>query len=449
MDSDSSDDTTAYQHLLGSIKRPQEEGGVKKRKKGVKTLHKSKRIKHDVITECDEEISQSDSEESFDPFYENLNYQLTDDDVTLLHTPSKPQILSAHPLGNATLYPSPLPSCAPSTDGHIHLKKKVLTRLCGLKTSVDTFTPQDTLTATQRHLLSLLGQYTDVLYARETHERHTEVLEAVVAHLVSHVSKGRRLVLRNNQVSKVAENEPPRDQGLVRPRVLILLPFRSSALRVIRLMGQLCGGVTHAKRLEEEFGTDGTTDPTKPPEYTQLFDGNTDDCFKMGVALYSKTVRLFAPFYASDFILATPLGLRRLVGTEGDVKREADFLSSLEVIFLDQTEVFLMQNWSHVVSLLSATHLQPRDMHGTDIRRVRGWALDQLGKFYCQLVVCSQIMTPEIHALFHSHATSRHHKMVLTPLEYPGVLRHIRHQTPQVSVCGCLDCATFIHLLGV
>ena len=439
MDSESSDDTTPYQHLMGSIKRPQgEEGGVKKRKKGVKTSQKSKRMKHDVTIPCDEEITQSDSEETPDPFYENLSYQLTPDDVTIIQTPSQPQILPCHPLGSATLYPSPLSTCLPSTDGHIHLKKKVLTRLCGLRTNADTLTPQDTLTATQRHLLPLLGRYTDVLYARETHERHMEVLEAVVAHLVSHVWKGRRLVLRNNQVSKVAESEPPRDQGLVRPRVLILLPFRSSALRVVRLMGQLCGGVTHGKRLEEEFGTDGTTDPTKPPEYQQLFDGNTDDCFKMGVALYSKTVRLFAPFYASDFILASPLGLRRLVGTE------TDFLSSLEVIFLDQTEVFLMQNWSHVVSLLSATHQQPRAMHGTDIRRVRGWALDQLSKFYCQLIVSSQIMTPEIHALFHSHATSRHHKMVLTPLEQPGVLRHIRHQTPQVRTCGCLNCATFI-----
>ena len=149
MDSDSSDDTTPYQHLLSSVKRPLEEGSVKKRKKGVKPLQKSKRIKRDVITLCDEEISQSDSEDVSDPYYENLNYQLTEDDITLLQTPSKPQIFPGHPLGNATLYPSPLPTCTSYTDGHIHLKKKILTRLCGLKTSEDTLTPQDTLTATR------------------------------------------------------------------------------------------------------------------------------------------------------------------------------------------------------------------------------------------------------------------------------------------------------------
>ncbi|KAI6656329.1 hypothetical protein LOD99_1129 [Oopsacas minuta] len=438
MESDSSDGATPYQTLVSSIKRPHgTDLGVKKRKKGVKICHKSKKIKHDVIMApkgaiSDEDISQSDSEDYTDPFYENLNYHLTENDIKIISTPSEPLLIPDHPLGHATMYPSPLPICPLSTDRQIYLKNKVMTRLSEYKLKHDTMTHNEPLSSTQCHLLSLFGRYTDVLYARETHERHIEVLEAIVAHLVSHVSKGRKLVIRNSKVSKLSDNEPPRDQGIVRPRVLILVPFRSSALRIIQLMGHLCGDVSHGRRLEEEFGCQGITDPTKPPEYRHLFEGNTDDCFKMGMALYSGTLRLFAPFYASDFIIASPLGLRTLVGSGGDYKREVDFLSSLEIVLLDQTEVFLMQNWSHVMSLLSSTHLKPRAMHGTDIRRVRNWALEELSKYYCQLIVCSQFLTPQIHSLFHSRATSRHHKIVITPLEYPGVLRHISHQTPQV-----------------
>ena len=450
MESDSSGEAaTPYHTLLSSVRRGRNtERGVKRRKKGVAVSRgatKRGRVRDDVPGRCEvaeggqsegeevEELSQSDSEDCLDPFYRNLNYQLTDSDLALMESPPQQLLVPDHPLGHATLSPSPLPSCSlpPDTPTQIHLRAKVLRRLCASKSGQDTLPPEDTLTETQRHLLHHLGHYADILYARETHERHTELLEAVAAHLVSHVSKGRRLVLRNNQ--RTQESEPPRDQGLVRPRVLVLVPFRSSALRVVQLMAQLCGGVSHRRRLEAEYGPgEDTLDPTKPPEYRQLFEGNSDDCFKMGVALYSDTLRLFAPFYASDIIVASPLGLRTLVGAEGD-RRETDFLSSLEIVLLDQADVFLMQNWSHVVSLLCATHQQPHSLHGTDIRRIRPWALEQRGRLYCQLVLLCRLATPEIHALFRARATSRHHKVVITPPEYPGVLRHIRHQTPQVS----------------
>ena len=55
----------------------------------------------------------------------------------------------------------------------------------------------------------------------------------------------------------------------------------------------------------------------KPSSYTAMFAGNTDDCFRVGVAVSGKVLRLYADFYSSDIIIASPLGLRTVLGAEG------------------------------------------------------------------------------------------------------------------------------------
>lgn len=51
--------------------------------------------------------------------------------------------------------------------------------------------------------------------------------------------------------------------------------------------------------------------------HTAMFEGNIDDCFKIGIGVSRKVVKLYCDFYSSDIIVASPLGLRTVVGAEG------------------------------------------------------------------------------------------------------------------------------------
>lgn len=77
-----------------------------------------------------------------------------------------------------------------------------------------------------------------------------------------------------------------------------------------------------------------------------------DKCCFSGVAILQRSIRLYAPFYSSDILIASPLGLRTIIGGEGEKKRDFDFLSSIELLIIDQADIYLMQNWEHVLVML-------------------------------------------------------------------------------------------------
>jgi hypothetical protein len=56
--------------------------------------------------------------------------------------------------------------------------------------------------------------------------------------------------------------------------------------------------------------------------------------------------------------VASPLGLRVIVGAEGEEGRDFDFLASVEILVLDQADLFLMQVECSASSVLLWCHPQ-------------------------------------------------------------------------------------------
>jgi len=181
----------------------------------------------------------------------------------------------------------------------------------------------------------------------------------------------RRRIIRNNEkLAHAQANSTPlpptfdaRDQSFTRPKILLLLPFRSWALHYLTThlfpLAPKDNQIENLRPFLASFGLpEGVEDPLEDPEksanypkdHIKTFKGNSDDNFRFGIKFTRKSWRVVLPpaneekLIGCDIIVASPLAIRMASDKEGGT----DSLSSIEIVVADGLDVMAMQNWEHV-----------------------------------------------------------------------------------------------------
>ncbi|KAK8916615.1 hypothetical protein KSP39_PZI023346 [Platanthera zijinensis] len=285
----------------------------------------------------------------------------------------------------------------------------------------------DSCSSKRRFFFSLCNTYRDIMYCDKKpfylkgKGDDSSVMDAYIMHALNHIHRIRDLVLRND--AELKKNESRReellhsdiylDHGFTRPKVMFLLPYASIAFRVVKRLVQLSplshkGNVAYVDRFYEEFGTgdfegedeiDGSLEiqnRRKPIDFQNLFGGNNNDDFMMGIKFTKKCIKLYSNFYSSDIIVASPLGLiAKIVEVEAEKEKDVDYLSSIEVMIIDHADVIDMQNLSHVNTVIEHLNCIPSKQHGTDMMRIKKWYLEGHAPFYRQTIFLGSYLTPE------------------------------------------------------
>ncbi|KAG0348971.1 rRNA-binding ribosome biosynthesis protein utp25 [Podila humilis] len=310
----------------------------------------------------------------------------------------------------------------------VDVKQRIQSHWADVNKSVQEHDSTKLFTPLQEALVEPINEYRDVLYTNRTMKNAKEIRNLYALHAMNHVYKTRDRVLRNTAKLQRHQQNPNsseaipefRDQGFTRPKVLIILPFKNSVVDVVESLIALSGSTQqdNKKRFFDEFGAEEEEEDPKnadrPADFVETFRGNIDDHFRVGIKFTRKTLKLYSDFYSADLILASPLGLKTVIGAEGDKKRDFDFLASIELVIVDQADDMLMQNWDHLETIFELMNLIPKNAHGCDFSRVRNWSLDGRAKYVRQTLMFSSFLTPEINALFKKFSKNVAGKMKIT-----------------------------------
>lgn len=115
--------------------------------------------------------------------------------------------------------------------------------------------------------------------------------------------------------------------------------------------------------------------------------------------------------------------MRLVTGATGDEKREFSFLSSIDILIIEQANVLYMQNWQHIEEILPLMNKTPKYKDMTNsLDEIREYHFENLSKFYRQTIVSSQYNFPELNSInmrfFHNYKGCVQMKLNYLPLTF-------------------------------
>nr|CDS33927.1 digestive organ expansion factor [Hymenolepis microstoma] len=214
------------------------------------------------------------------------------------------------------------------------------------------------------------------------------------------------MIKNNARAEKSGLDDSLRDQGFHRVKVLIILPTREAARRTVHQFLRLMpkgSTVSHRKRFEEDFGPQSghiNRKGKKPPDYEEWFSCNSDDRFRIGIAIAKKSVKLYTAFAESDIVISSPLGLETLMAEKDDKLVDMQYITtSVELLVIDQAEHLLMQNWATVQEVVGQLNQRPIKPSLSSPARIRLAYLAGYGSRYRQTLLFSAVNNYLITAL--------------------------------------------------
>ena len=304
------------------------------------------------------------------------------------------------------------------------IKKRLQMQNALMDSSVNNLTPL------QKQLVDPMFQYHDILHEfREYGQDEEEYRDLYTLHVLNHIYKTRDRILKDNQRLQNNSDAEFLDQGFTRPKVLIVVPTRDTGYHIVDKIIKKSGieQVDKKGKFRDQFFEDSLPPSSKPKSFQQIFKGNTNDFFVLGMKFTRKAIKLYSNFYQSDIVVCSPLGLQMIVENTDKKKRQDDFLSSIEIAIVDQFNVIEYQNISHIYTILEHLNTIPKEQHDSDFSRIRMWYINDQARLFRQTMIFTKYVSPNSNAIIN-------HKC----LNWNGRWKNHRRISPEESSVGQL-----------
>ncbi|SCP04035.1 U3 small nucleolar RNA-associated protein 25, putative [Plasmodium ovale] len=239
-------------------------------------------------------------------------------------------------------------------------------------------------------------------------------------------------------------------------------------------------------------------------DYINIYRGNNDDCFRLGIKLLDdeKKIELYSPFFDSDILICSPLGLEIVInerkersedifvnreeysmdenesaddnnvissswkkkknnnpnhhnkmhkqGKEEKQKKkkmnEYDFLSSIEILIIDQIDIILMQNLLTLKNVLNFINKPLIRWGNININRIPKYVINGYVKNYRQTIITSSVLDTNFISLIQTTHNYRSYLKLFVKNEDYSILINIKKNFNVNQYFKKIDCDHFLKI---